>query len=167
MFALLGVVMMTMNVVYPGGLKDLDSDDAAGMHTFLGSLRRAGARRGNPLGLISAVQAVPHAAVLGIAAYAVVFVYDRDPGSTALRLAVLAALTVGRILIFARAIAASSRRKRLGLGAAHEFLAVAFVPVLFGDALPAAYGILLVFAPLAAYVGLNRLVYGTLAAPVV
>ncbi len=165
LLALMGAVLLSLNVVYAGGLKDLESDEAAGVRTVLGRLRRAGARRGNPLGLIAALQGVPHVAVLAFAAYGVIFVYDRDPTGLAFRLIALVALTGGRILLFARAIVAPTRRIRLRLLAAHEFLAVALLPFLFADALPLSYGFLLLLVPLALYVGFNRLLYSTLAAP--
>lgn len=161
----LGLVLLTINVAYPGGLKDLDSDAKAGMRTFLGALRRAGARQGDALGLIRIFHPVPHLVVLGAASYAVAFVYARDPTWVNARLLALALLTGGRILLFARAIAADTRRKRLALGAAHEFLAVAFLPILFADAMPLLGGLLLLVAPLVFYLVFNRILYARMAAP--
>jgi 4-hydroxybenzoate polyprenyltransferase len=164
--ALLGGLILFFNNAFEGGFKDHASDRAGGKRTLVLALRARGEKFDSPDGLVYFAH-IPFHGLMLLVALALIFgpmaagegLWNLGRAVAALALAILMTRAYGR------GIAVPERKQMLSYFSAHEGEALLLLLIIFLPEVGWPAFVALLFGPLLVFVGTNRAVHGTFAAP--
>ncbi len=164
--AALCALIIFFNNAFEGGFKDHASDLAAGKRTLVLSIRERGSRYDSPDGLLVFAQMPVHAAMLAVALLLILGAMAAPEAMwNPVRALLALSLVVMMVRFYNRGIAVQDRAQSLAFFARHEGAALLLLLLPFLGLVGPGVFAALFFGPMVLFVGINKSLHGTLAAP--